>query len=231
MEKKSLKNILKKTAVPVLLCAVALGATVGITRREKPKQQESNEVMISPDPLKYSDFSQTVMSDKNAKAATKREEVLSVAEYVPYEEEAKAEEFVLNWPVAGDIVMDFSDDELVFDATLEQYRTNDSVSISARVGEEVVSSAEGRVKEITKSREKGVSVILDHENGWQTTYSQLKENLAVNVGDRVKAGEVLGEVNEPSLYGAALGSHVDFKVTLNDTPIDPKTAVGENLGE
>lgn len=53
---------------------------------------------------------------------------------------------VFNWPLEGDIVMDFSSDALVYDATLEQYRTNDCICISASQGTPVKAAADVLLK-------------------------------------------------------------------------------------
>jgi len=127
--------------------------------------------------------------------------------------------------------MDFSNDALIYDVTLEQYRTNDSVSIAADKGDSVFASADGVVKEVAQSREDGWYVVIDHKNGWETTYGQLDKDLTVEKGESISGGETLGYVASPSVYGSMLGEHVEFKVTLNDYAIDPKTAVGENIVE
>ena len=90
---------------------------------------------------------------------------------------------------------------------------------------------EGVVKEVSHSREDGWYVVVNHGNGWETTYGQLKSDVAVKEGEAVSSGEIIGYVAKPSVYGASLGDHVEFKVTLNDYAVDPKTAVGEDTGE
>ena len=131
-------------------------------------------------------------------------------------------------PVDGKIVMDYSENKPVYDKTLDQYRTNDSVSIAANVGDDVMSISDGVVTEITKSYELGNSVVVDHGNGCLATYSQLKDDLAVKTGDNVKKGQILGQVESPTKYTSSLGSHVVFKVTVNGETVDPKTFMSQN---
>ena len=131
------------------------------------------------------------------------------------------------WPVFGEIVMDYNNQNLVYDKTLEQYRTNDSISLSAQVGEQVKATADGVVKLITNTPETGNTVVIDHGNDWTTTYSQLQDDLLVNEGDIVKKGQVIGGVNSPTKYGVLLGSHLDFKVTHEDNSVDPKLVMAE----
>lgn len=250
MKRNSLKAVLsgKRVALSAVLCILAVGLVSGIgrnTNKNKDLPYVPDVAESTYDYPQYADISSPVSASQNAPAkpaGEKREDVLTEASaegdvaYIPEDEEYEAAtasvgEFILEWPVAGNIVMDYSMDALIYDPTLDQYRTNDSVSISAMLDTPVEAASGGTVKTIGKSREEGWYVVVDHNNGWTTTYGQLGENLTVREGDRVNSGDIIGFVAEPSVFGSALGSHVDFKVTLNDCAVDPKTAVGENVGE
>jgi len=126
------------------------------------------------------------------------------------------------WPLIGEIVMDFSIEHLIYDRTLEQYRTNDSICIAAEVGDEVRASADGIVTDIYTSREYGKTVVIDHGNGWMTRYSQLDDFVAVSVGDVVRAGNAIGGIGYPSIYSVALGAHLEFEISRNNEPVNPK---------
>lgn len=127
----------------------------------------------------------------------------------------------MSWPVFGNIVSPFDMTTGVYDKTLEQYKVSDSICISAPVGTDVKATAEGMVENIFVDEELGQTVVINHGNGWVSTYSQLEENVSVAVGDVVKEGQVVGKIAEPSKYGVALGPHLDFKVLKDDTPKDP----------
>ncbi len=126
------------------------------------------------------------------------------------------------WPVEGQILMDYSTDTAIYDKTLDQYRTNSSICISASLGSEVCASADGTVASVTKDDEKGVTVSLDHGNGWLSTYSQLQDNLAISEGQTVYKGEKIGVIAQPTKYGTAMGPHLEFSVFKDDEATDPK---------
>ena len=130
-------------------------------------------------------------------------------------------------PVIGQVAMDYSMDKMVYDPTLEQYRTSDSICYLAKEGTKVSSAAEGTVESILKDSNKGVSVTVFHGDGWRTTYSQLDENVAVSQGDIVEKGQTLGCVGKPGRYSSAMDSHLEFKMTLNGESIDPKTVLAK----
>ena len=127
----------------------------------------------------------------------------------------------MSWPVFGNIVSNFDITTGVYDKTLEQYKISDSICISSPAGTDVKASAEGIVENIFIDDELGQTVVINHGNGWVSTYSQLEEDVLVAVGDIVKEGEVLCKVSEPTKYGVALGPHLDFKILKDDTPQNP----------
>ena len=130
-------------------------------------------------------------------------------------------------PLAGNIVMDYSADHAIYDATLDQYRTNDHISIGAKKGESVKASEDGTVESVKTDDERGITVVLNHGHGWQTTYSQLQEDVVVKEGDKVKKGQEIGFVAEPTKYSVALGEHVDFSIAKDGVTVDPKNTVVE----
>ncbi len=130
------------------------------------------------------------------------------------------EEDEMNWPVSGDIVMEYSPDKMVYDETLDQFRTNDTIKIAAKTGDKVRAAADGVVLDIKNNKEDGNTVLIDHGNGWVTTYTQL-DDIKLSKGDVVSKGEIIANVSEPSIYSVALGSHIGFKVERENKSIDP----------
>jgi len=204
---------------------------------EMPRQNDYT------DDESYAAKSNTV-SEKTAEAAEKTEAAANTvpaksqpqpaksesAKVQDEEETAQSDENikpVFAWPVKGDIVMDYSTDVPVFDQTLEQYRTNDCISIAADKGDKVFSAAAGTVESIAENDEKGCVVTVFHGNGWRTTYGQLDKDLAVREGDIIAKGDLIGVVGEPSKYSVMLGNHMDFGITENGESIDPKTALAK----
>jgi murein DD-endopeptidase MepM/ murein hydrolase activator NlpD len=128
----------------------------------------------------------------------------------------------MHWPVLGEIVMDYSDTH-IWDTTLEQWRVNDSISIGAERGDAVRAAAAGVVTEVNRTSLFGQVVVIDHGNGWATTYRQLDPLVAVAAGDVVSRGQIIGNVGQPSIFAAALGHHVSFNVQRDSTTVNPHT--------
>ncbi|WP_058486008.1 M23 family metallopeptidase [Defluviitalea phaphyphila] len=146
------------------------------------------------------------------------------------EEEAKEveETFSFNentaiiWPISGQIVMDYSSDKLIFDKTLEQYRVHPAICIKPSEDTNVKAVARGKVEMIKNDPETGITVILNHGDGWRTIYGQLQKNVSVKQNDIVEQGQIIGEIGSPTKYSILLGEHVYFQVTKDNKPVNPK---------
>lgn len=146
-------------------------------------------------------------------------EVTQVEEIIPVFN-AFNEGNLMMWPVLGEIVMDYSSDQFIFDSTLNLYRTNDTINIASAVGSNVRAAAEGVVTSVFYERRDGNSITIDHGNGWETTYSQLGD-IVVSEGDVVVAGQIIGQVGDPSIFTSSLGDNVGFRVSLNESTVNP----------
>lgn len=172
--------------------------------------------------------------EEKPKEDEKSKTVEESSQEVNYEDESDVEEtgtfnngLKLEWPLQGEIVMDYSTDVAIYDKTLEQYRTNDSVSIAANEGTVVKAAGDGVVEFVGLDSEEGNMVVIGHNDGWKTTYSQLNDNILVEEGQNVAAGQAIGSVANPTKYEVSLGSHLNFKITRDDAAVDPKVALAE----
>lgn len=131
------------------------------------------------------------------------------------------------WPVYGDIAMIFSQDRLIYNPTLDQWRTNDDLRISAQEGTPVRAAAAGKVAEIGNDRVYGNFVRIDNGNGWETIFGQLMDGVLVVEGDIVQAGQVIGGVGRPSVFSVLDGHHVSLRVLHEDNLMDPKMLLAD----
>ncbi len=147
------------------------------------------------------------------------EDETSLAEAQPAEEFSFQESEGLLRPVSGEVMMPYSMDGSIYFATLDQYKYNPAVIISAKEDSVVASCAEGRVVRVYETPETGGTVIVDLGGGYEITYSQLK-NVAVGVGEYVGAGYLIGHVAKPTKYYTVEGSNLYLKMTKDGQPID-----------
>ena len=126
----------------------------------------------------------------------------------------------LNWPLQGNVVLNYSMDQTVYFATLDQYKYNPAVIIKAEVNSPVKAVAAGKVTGVETTAETGSTITVDMGDGFSATYGQLKE-IPKNTGDYVENGEILGYINEPTKYYSVEGSNLYFELQKDGVPVDP----------
>ena len=132
-----------------------------------------------------------------------------------------AEEEGLLRPVSGDILLNYSMDKSIYFATLDQYKYNPAVVLSAEEGATVTVCADAKVVKIYEDAEIGKAVTLDLGDGYQATYGQLRE-INVSEGAYVDAGDTLGVVAAPTKYYSVEGSNLYFQLTKDGEPVNPE---------
>ncbi|NLK21812.1 MAG: M23 family metallopeptidase [Epulopiscium sp.] len=180
----------------------------------------------------------TVVSNKSAQENKEEvkhsqgEEVIAKVEVPEPDEEAQetfsfSEATNILWPVSGEIVMDYSSDKLVYDKTLEEYKVHPAVCIAPSEESKVKAVAKGKVEVIKKDPETGITVVINHGNGWRTIYGQLQKDVSVQQDQIVEEGQVIGEIGSPTKYSVLLGQHVYFQVMKDGKPVNPKELLSE----
>ncbi len=129
-------------------------------------------------------------------------------------------EQTLIWPVTGDVILPYSMETTVFYKTLMSYKCNPGMLIAGEVGTSVQSAYEGVVEKIEANNEYGTMVTVNMGNGYKAIYGQL-QNVTVSEGDTVSTASKIGEISTPTSYYTVEGPHLFFKITKDDTPVNP----------
>jgi septal ring factor EnvC (AmiA/AmiB activator) len=128
----------------------------------------------------------------------------------------------MNWPLQGNVILNYSMDQTVYFSTLDQYKYNPAVIIAGTVNAPVKSAAAGKITDISNNEETGCTVTEDLGDGYSAIYGQLKE-VPCKVGDYVDAGSTIGYLSEPTKYYSVEGCNLYFEVKKDGTPVDPVT--------
>ncbi|MBR5269238.1 MAG: M23 family metallopeptidase [Anaerotignum sp.] len=214
MKKNENKTAMQVRTIAVCGCLCLLAVGAGVTYRAYDSSHMEPEEQ--PVTAVKSPTIEVVQMERNKQSNDPGE-----APEVKKPEQKKDEVTSFAWPIHGEVVMPYSMDHAVYDPTLEQYRTNASISISAEKGAEVKAAADGTVTAVAEDAENGKMVTISHEAGWLTTYGQLEDAVTVKKGDKVKKGQVIGSVDAPTKYGVALGEHLEFGMKQGGESKDP----------
>lgn len=200
-------------------------------------EDEDIDTLASLDINEYE--SVDIVKDKDTGQAS--EELVSLNEeekessiFIAQAEENKDEEktddklepsFVM--PVYGDIICDFAMDKLVYSKTLEDWRVHRGIDIAAIRGTAVKAVANGVISELIEDPKLGNTIVIDHENGLKTVYSNLASLDMVLPNQIVTTGETIGAIGESALFETALEPHLHFEVVKEGIFVDPKLYLPE----
>ena len=124
-------------------------------------------------------------------------------------------------PLNGEVLAAFSVDALAYNPTLEDWRIHDGVDIAAQAGSTVLAASSGTVSAVLDDPMMGTTVVIEHDGGYQTTYSNLQTIPTVEAGDAVSAGQIIGAVGATAAAEAAQSPHLHFSVSKNGELMDP----------
>lgn len=126
-------------------------------------------------------------------------------------------------PLQGEVVAAFSVDQLLYNETLDDWRTHDGVDIAAATGDAVLAASAGTVLSVTDDPLMGTTVVIGHSDGYETTYANLQANPPVEEGETVTAGQTIGAVGTTAAAESAQGAHLHFAVTREGEAVDPQS--------
>lgn len=158
----------------------------------------------------------TVKEEKKENVANKQEEK---KEEEKKEEPKKDPEFEL--PVEGEKMQEFATDRLVYSETLKEWVVHTGVDIKAEKTTVVKASEAGKVTAIKNDPRYGITVIIEHANGFETRYANLLTAEFVAVGEEVTKGQTIGTVGNTATFEILDESHLHFEILKNGEYQDP----------
>lgn len=124
-------------------------------------------------------------------------------------------------PVEGDVIKEFAKDNLLYSNTLQEWTTHMGIDIKADKTTVVKSAEAGTVKSIKNDPRYGLTIVIEHENGYQTVYSNLLSTEFVVEGEKVEKGQSIGTVGNSASFEVADEPHLHFEVLKDSTEVDP----------
>ncbi len=100
---------------------------------------------------------------------------------------------------------------------LKVQRMHTGIDYKAAMGDPVRAAHSGKVVSAGYEGEYGVSILVEHGDGWETFYAHLARP-SVKIGACVKAGDVIGAAG---ISGFSTGPGLHFEARKRGTAIDP----------
>ena len=92
------------------------------------------------------------------------------------------------------------------------------IDIDANYGQKIVATADGKVTKASWHSSYGKTVIIEHENGYETLFGHLS-SITVKEGDQVKVGNAIGKAGST---GRSTGTHLHYEVIKDGKRVNPK---------
>lgn len=175
------------------------------------EEEQSTDTEVLPD-------DQTRITEENMQKVEQDTETVAGAAAVP--SLSFSEETQMEWPVNGNILLDYNMDQTVYFPTLDQYKLNPAIAVQAVEGAPVLASVPGTVYSIEENVQTGTTVTMELGSGYQAVYGQLKD-LAVEEGQTIEKGAVIGYIASPTKYYSEEGSNLYFAMKKDGEPVDP----------
>ena len=125
------------------------------------------------------------------------------------------------YPVEGEIIKEFATEKLVFSETLQEWVVHNGIDIKAERTAIVKSVEEGKVIAIKNDPRYGLTVIVEHKDGYKSIYSNLLTAEFVEEGDTVEKGQTLGTIGNSAIFEIADEPHLHFELLKDEEYIDP----------
>ena len=191
---KKTKIIIIVSIILVLIIAIVLIYFLVLKKDNNKNENNENEKEEMPDATK----------NNNVKENTLNENVTNVEQV----EKTKDPTFVN--PVDGEKIKDYSSDNLVYSVTLDEWTTHLGIDYKSEKTDIVKASADGKIKSIKNDPRYGLTVVIEHTNGFESVYSNLLTAEFITVGEEVKQGQTIATVGNTARFEIADETHLHF---------------------
>ncbi|MBZ2174802.1 M23 family metallopeptidase [Schnuerera sp. xch1] len=125
-------------------------------------------------------------------------------------------------PVMGKISTEYTDDNLIYSETLEEWTSHKGVDIVVEEGARVLAALSGTISEVYNDPLWGMITIIDHGNGLLTKYANLSTEELLSEGVAVNEGDPIGKVGKTATVEMMMDPHLHFEVIKDGTNVDPE---------
>ena len=200
---------------------------IGKTVEEMKNETNNNTLNISSNTTKEENVKSNNQTKENTNKATvnttKNEKTNNTTKKTEGTEKKTENKKELSFakPVEGDIVKEDAKDNLIYSNTLQEWTTHLGIDIKAEKTTVVKSAEKGTIKSIKNDPRYGLTIVIEHDNGYQTVYSNLLSSEFVVEGEKVEKGQSVGTVGNTAAFEVADEPHLHFEILKDNVQVDP----------
>ena len=124
-------------------------------------------------------------------------------------------------PTEGEIICEYAKDNLIYSETLKEWVTHMAIDIKADKTSVIKSAAEGTVKSIVNDPRYGLTIVISHDEGYETVYSNLLTAEFVVEGEEVTQGQTIGTAGNTAAFESSMECHLHFELLKDGEYLDP----------
>ena len=192
---------------------------IGKSVNEVAEENTINKIAINTSAMEGKSNSNSTIEQSNNIKEDNTQKVSTTQKETTKEEKVPDPTFIK--PVEGEIIKEFANENLVYSNTLKEWVTHNGIDIKAEKTTVVKASADGTIKSIKNDPRYGITVVIEHVNGYSTIYSNLLTAEFVKEGEKVKQGQTIGTVGNTATFEIADETHLHFEILKDDLYVDP----------
>lgn len=198
----------------------SIGKTVDESKNEL---NNTNTEKIAINTSNMENTKNTTSNTNTAKQSTTNKVKEDTAKETNAQKTEENKEVTFERPVSGDIMKEFAQENLVFSETLNEWITHNGIDLRAEKTEVVKAAADGTVKTIKNDPRYGLTITIEHDNGFKTVYANLLTSEFVVEGEKVQKGQTIGTVGNTAIFESSDDTHLHFEILKDNVNVDPAT--------
>lgn len=184
------------------------------------KKEESTTQSVTPktETTTQSTTNKTEATTQSTTESTQKEETKTDEEQTVIEEKNP---ITFIKPTDGEIISEFAQENLIYSETLKEWVTHTGVDIKADKTSIIKAAADGVISSIINDPRYGLTVVITHDNGYETVYSNLLTAEFVVEGEEVKQGQTIGTAGNTAAFESSMECHLHFEILQDGKYLDP----------
>lgn len=209
--------------VPVEETSTSQGKTVNEMKEENTIKKENTNIQNTEKiAINTSQIEQKNETDSKVNKTNKKDTTNKSTNSTANKTTEKVKDPEFKMPVTGEIIKEFANNKLVYSSTLDVWSTHNGIDIKADATTVVKASADGKITSIKNDPRYGLSVTVEHVNGYKTVYANLLSTEFVVEGETVKQGQSLGTVGSSAAFEISDEPHLHFELLKDNEQQDPE---------
>lgn len=124
-------------------------------------------------------------------------------------------------PTEGEIIAEFAQENLIYSETLKEWITHTGIDIKADKTSVIKASADGVITSIINDPRYGLTIVMTHDDGYETVYSNLLTAEFVVEGEEVEQGQTIGTAGNTASFESGMESHLHFEILKDGEYLNP----------